>query len=113
MSYLYSFFSQCDCILVEMENVPNIVPTSLWQSITKNLLGTSWKLERKIGRLRYFILRNCKDGYFGIERDLNFRLALEHEDRYELENITWHYKDLKEEDCRKVLRERCHSILPL
>jgi hypothetical protein len=103
LSYEYSAFRECECIVLESEpcNQPTIVSSSLWKFASKCLLGTAQQSQRKTGALRYRIVGNSIDGYCGIERDMDVPI------RVKIVGVThWAYSILESEQCRQLIHER-------
>lgn len=65
------------------------------------MMKTVQSLERGPGALRYLIVGNTIDGYFGLEREVDIPG----------QGNTWEHKTIDDRDCRRVLTDRCHITL--
>ena len=64
------------------------------------------RLERRRGALRYFIVGNTVDGYFGLEREVDMP-------KESGKGETWEHKLMDNRDCRRILADRCHIVFDL
>src|SRR5947207_1208927 len=102
ISYQYSFFSESECIFVEIEPGNNLstLPFSFWEYPTRRLMSIARILEYRPGALRYFIVGNRVDGYQGIERAMDVFLR-----ENEMEETCWEYSLLDQDKCKRLLFE--------
>ena len=68
------------------------------------MMKTVQRLEGRPGALRYLIVGNTVDGYFGLEREVGIP-------RESGQGNTWEHKTIDDRDCRRVLTDRCHITL--
>jgi len=103
LSIRYASFHDCDCIVVETGWHGSGAKTyrSLWELAAKMFLDHTYRIVKKIGACRYFIIGNSIDGYSGIERDMHIGYWIDHSGK-----IRWGYKELENETCKRVLLER-------
>src|SRR5271170_5570012 len=98
---MHAFFSGCDCIFIETTPGSGHIPQEVWQFASERTISSTIGMES----LRYFIVGNRKDGYEGIERNLEAGIEIHHNGR-----ATWKYTKLQKEDCERVLTERKNSL---
>lgn len=94
---------ECDCILIEAHNGCGDVDEDVWRFASERIMSVAQKVENREGSIRYFIVGNRKNGYQGIERDMEEELETHPTGRW-----IWKYKTLDRSECNEVLRERWH-----
>jgi hypothetical protein len=105
LSDRYASFYGCDCVVVETgsHGRGDEVYKPFWELATEMLLDYTYRLVKKVGAFRYFIVGNSMDGYSGIEKVMEHWITPEG-------RIHWAYRKLEKETCKGVLLERGFAL---